>query len=77
MRNVAAAEGHALLRHGDSEEVRLKEVDSGQRAAILRRYVRVAPGARPHIPVGPDAPLAERIASDYTAPATARSPRGR
>ncbi|MGY1946824.1 hypothetical protein [Nocardia asiatica] len=64
---MAAAEGHALLRHGDSEEVRLKEVDSGQRAAILRRYVRVAPGARPHIPVGPDAPLAdyERIASDY------------
>ncbi|MGK8507620.1 nitroreductase family deazaflavin-dependent oxidoreductase [Nocardia asiatica] len=59
VRSVAAAEGHALLRPGDSEEVRLKEVDSGQRAAILRRYVRMAPGARPHIPVGPDAPLAD------------------
>ncbi|MEV6325282.1 nitroreductase/quinone reductase family protein [Nocardia sp. NPDC051787] len=67
VRNVAAAEGHALLRHGDSEKVYLTEVAPGQRAAILRQYVRVAPGARPHIPAGPNASLAdyERIASDY------------
>ncbi|MGV9613514.1 nitroreductase/quinone reductase family protein [Nocardia xishanensis] len=67
VRNVAAADGHAVLRHGGREKVHLAEVEPGRRAPILRQYLRVAPGARPHIPVGPNAPLAdyERIASDY------------
>lgn len=36
-------------------------------APILRRYLQVAPGARPHIPVGRTAPLAdfERVSSRY------------
>jgi hypothetical protein len=67
VRNLAAAEGHAVLRHGRSESVRLEEVPPARRAPILQRYLQVAPGARPHIPVDRRAPLAEfeRVAPDY------------
>ena len=67
VRNLRAADGHAVLKHGRTEAVRLEEVDVPDRAPILRRYVQVAPGARPHIPAGPQAPLAdfERISPDY------------
>jgi deazaflavin-dependent oxidoreductase (nitroreductase family) len=67
VRNVHAAHGRALLRRGHREVVRLDEVDPGQRAAILRRYLERSPGARSHIPVGPGAPVAEfdRIAAQY------------
>jgi hypothetical protein len=59
VRNVRAAGGKAaFLRHG-REEVRLEEVPADQRAAILKDYLKRAPGARPHIPVSKDAPLAE------------------
>jgi hypothetical protein len=57
--NVRAAGGQAVLCHGYREAVRLEEVDRRGRAPILRRYLRVAPGARPHIPVDRRAPLAE------------------
>jgi F420H(2)-dependent quinone reductase len=65
--NVRAAAGRAVLRHGRREAVRLQEVDAGARAPILRRYLQLAPGARSHIPVDPDAPLEEfeRVASRY------------
>jgi hypothetical protein len=65
--NVRAAAGRAVLRHGPREAVRLEEVDPRARAPILRRYLQVAPGARPHIPVDRRAPLAEfeRIAALY------------
>jgi deazaflavin-dependent oxidoreductase (nitroreductase family) len=67
VRNVRAAQGRAVIRHGDAHEVDLVEVPAGQRAPILQRYVDVAPGARPHVPVAPHAPLTdfERIAADY------------
>ena len=67
VRNVRAAEGKAILRHGKSEQVLLEEVDSSQRAPILKAFLRHAPGARPHIPVSKDAPLAafETIACKY------------
>jgi len=67
VRNLRAADGHAVLQHGRREAVRLEEVDSRDRAPILRRYVQVAPGARAHIPADPRAPLAdfERISPDY------------
>ena len=67
VRNIEAAGGKARLRHGISEQILLKEVEVGRRAPILKAYLRRAPGARPHIPVSPDAPLAEfeRIASGY------------
>lgn len=65
VKNVEAAGGRARLRHGISEEVLLTEVDPSQRAPILKAYLRRAPGARPHVPVDKDAPLAEfeKIAS--------------
>ena len=47
--------------------MRLQEVSPSDRAPILRRYLQVAPGARPHIPVGRTAPLAdfERVSRRY------------
>jgi hypothetical protein len=65
--NVRAAGGRAVLRHGRRETVYLDEVPPGERAPILRRYLQVAPGARPHFPVDRHAPMAEldRIAADY------------
>lgn len=57
--NVRAAQGRAVLRHGRSEAVRLVEVDPATRAPILRRFLELAPGARGHLPVDRDAPLAE------------------
>jgi hypothetical protein len=59
VRNVRAAGGHATLRHGRSEAVRLVEVAADQRAPILKAYLKRAPGARPHLPIHKDAPLAE------------------
>jgi deazaflavin-dependent oxidoreductase (nitroreductase family) len=67
VRNLQAAGGRAVLRHGRRESVHLEEVEPGARAPILRRYLQVAPGARPHVPVDRKAPLAEfaQIAADY------------
>ena len=67
VRNLKAAGGHAVLRHGRRERVCLEEVEPGARAPILRRYLEVAPGARPHIPVDRAASLEEfaRISPDY------------
>jgi len=67
VRNLRAAGDRAVLRHGRREAVRLAEVSPPDRAPILRRYLQVAPGARPHIPVGRNAPLAdfERISPGY------------
>ena len=59
VRNVRAAGGRAVLRHGKKEAVRLEEVPVDQRPAILRQYLAVAPGARPHIPVDRNAPLSD------------------
>jgi len=77
VQNVRAAGGRALLRSGGREEVLLEEVPAGQRAPILKAYLKRAPGARPHVPVNKDAPLEEfqrvaaafpvfRVASDKT-----------
>ena len=59
VRNVKAAEGRAVLRHGRTERVRLEELPIEKRAPVLKAYLQAAPGARPHIPVDKDAPLAE------------------
>jgi hypothetical protein len=65
--NVRANGGWAVVRHGGREAVRLEEVDVGARAPILRRYLQIAPGARPHIPVDRFADLSEfdEIAARY------------
>ncbi len=67
VKNIRAAGGKATLRHGHSEQVVLHEVEVGQRAPILKVYLRRAPGARPHIPVDKDASIAEfeKIAAQY------------
>ncbi len=67
VKNVRASGGQATLVRGRREVVRLAEVPAAQRAPILRAYLRLAPGARPHIPVPKDAPLHdfERVAADY------------
>jgi hypothetical protein len=57
VRNVRAVGGHAVLRHGRPEAVLLEEVEVGARAPIIRRYLALAPGARPHVPVDRHAPL--------------------
>ncbi len=67
VQNIRAAGGRATLRHGITEQVILKEVDVQYRAPILKAYLQLAPGARPHIPVSKDAPLAEfeKMAAQY------------
>ncbi len=67
VRNVRAAGGQAILRHGRSEQVLLEEVAVEKRARVLKAYLHIAPGARPHIPVDKDAPLKEfeKIAAAY------------
>ncbi|GAA1737515.1 hypothetical protein GCM10009681_05210 [Luedemannella helvata] len=57
--NVRANDGRAVLRHGIAEPVRLVEVDVEARAPILRRFLELAPGARPHIPIDRHAPVAD------------------
>ena len=57
--NVRAASGRAVLKSGRREEVHLEEVPTNRRAPILKAYLQRAPGARPHLPVNKDAPLAE------------------
>lgn len=67
VRNVRAAGGRAVIRRRGRTRVHLVEVAPGARAPILRRYLDVAPGARPHIPVDRHAPLAdfERVAGQF------------
>ena len=67
VRNVRAAGGRVVLSHGRRETVRLVEVDTDDRAPILRRYLDRAPGGRPHFPVDRRAPIEEfeAIAAHY------------
>jgi deazaflavin-dependent oxidoreductase (nitroreductase family) len=67
VRNVRAAGGRAMLRRRRTHEVRLSEVAVADRAPILRRYLALAPGARPHLPVDRHSPVSdfERIAARF------------
>ncbi|MCE7980855.1 MAG: DUF385 domain-containing protein [Caldilinea sp. CFX5] len=67
VQNVRAAGGQAVLRSGGRQAVQLVEIPADQRAPILKAYLQRADGARPHIPIDKDAPLAEfaTIAADY------------
>jgi len=67
VRNVRAAGGDAVIVVGWRHPVHLVEVPVELRAPILKNYLGRAPGARPHIPVDMDAPIAdfEAIAADY------------
>jgi F420H(2)-dependent quinone reductase len=63
----ARADNHAVLRQGRRENVVLVEDFSGNRAAILRRYLELGAGARPFFPIDRWAPLSdfERIVEEY------------
>jgi len=67
VRNVRAANGKAVLRSGGYENVQLEEIPADQRAPLLKTYLHAAPGARPHLPIDMDAPLAEfeKIAAEF------------
>jgi deazaflavin-dependent oxidoreductase (nitroreductase family) len=59
VKNVEAAHGDAVLRQGRRRAVHLVGVPPGERAPILREYVRVATSGRHHLPVAVGAPLSE------------------
>lgn len=65
--NLKANEGKARLIHGIQEEVILEEVNIAERAPIIKAYLQIAPGARPHIPINKNAPLEEfeKISAEY------------
>ena len=67
VRNVKAAGGDVILRHGHREEVHLETVGADRRAPVLKAYLARAPGARPHLPIHKDAPLSEfqQVASEF------------
>jgi len=67
VRNVHAGGGRAGLRRGRPVDVVLEDVEPATRAPILARYLALAPGARPHVPVDRHAPLSEfeRIAEQF------------
>ncbi len=67
VKNVRAAGGRAALLSGGRKEIQLEEVPAAARASILKAYLQRAPGARPHVPIDKDAPLAEfeKIASSF------------
>jgi hypothetical protein len=66
VRNLRA-DGRAVIVRGQREDVSLVEDLSDKRAAILRRYLELAPGARPFFHIDRRAPLAdfERIVDQY------------
>jgi polyisoprenoid-binding protein YceI len=67
VQNVRAAGGKVTLRRRRAVACKLVEVPVGKRAEIIRCYLAKVSGARPHIPVGRNAALAdfEAIAGRY------------
>ena len=58
VQNVQAAKGDVTLHHGRHEEVHLEEVAVDRQAPVLKAYLQRSPGARAHLPIDKDAPLA-------------------
>lgn len=67
VKNVHAANGEVMIGRQRRRVAVLHDVPVEQRAPIIKQFLHVAPGARPHIPVHKDAPLAafEAIAAEY------------
>jgi deazaflavin-dependent oxidoreductase (nitroreductase family) len=59
VKNVEAAGGAAIIRHGRRQMVHLVAIPPEQRAPILREYVRIAPSGRQHFPLSVGAALSE------------------
>jgi deazaflavin-dependent oxidoreductase (nitroreductase family) len=75
--NVQAAGGKAVIRSGKVEEIQLVDVPVAERAPILKAYLQRAPGARPHISVHKNAPLAEFVNIAATIPVFRVVPRAK
>ncbi|MCU1697399.1 MAG: hypothetical protein JWR34_3462 [Mycobacterium sp.] len=67
VRNLRNGDGRAVLARRQREDVHLVEDHSDKRAAVLRRYLELAPGARPFFPIDQHAPIEdfERIVDQY------------
>jgi deazaflavin-dependent oxidoreductase (nitroreductase family) len=60
VRNVRAANGEAVIRHGRRRSVRLHEVPQAERAPIIQTYLKKnALSTRQHFGIKPDAPIEE------------------
>lgn len=59
VKNVEAAQGDAIIRHGRRRAVHLVLVPPEQRAPVLREYVRIARSGRLHFPLSVGAPLSD------------------
>ncbi|MCC6382275.1 MAG: nitroreductase family deazaflavin-dependent oxidoreductase, partial [Dehalococcoidia bacterium] len=59
VRNVQAANGEAVIRHGRRRNVLLVPVPAEQRGPVIREYIRIAQSGRKHFPVAVGAPLAD------------------
>ena len=59
VRNLRANNHAVLLNRKKRETVSLVEDLTDSRAAILRRYLELAPGARPFFPINRNAPLSD------------------
>ncbi len=51
VRNLRAGDGRAVMQRGQREAASLVEDHADRRPAILRRYLELAPGARPFFPI--------------------------
>lgn len=67
VQNVRAAGGKACIKRGRSYPVMLVEIPTKERPPILKAWCQVATSGRQHLPVSPQAPVAdfEAIADDY------------
>ena len=60
VRNVRAARGQAIIRHGKRKAVRLEEMPSGETAAIIKAYLKEnAMATKGHFGIAPDSPIEE------------------
>ena len=68
VRNVRAASGEAVIRHGKRTRIRLEELPVSERGPIIKAYLpKNAMATKKHFGVEPDAPLEDfqRIAPDH------------
>jgi deazaflavin-dependent oxidoreductase (nitroreductase family) len=68
VRNVRAAGGEAVIRHGKRARVKLEELPVSERAPIIAAYLpKNAIATKKHFGVEPDAPIEEfeRVAADH------------
>lgn len=67
VQNVRASGGLAAIKRGRSHPVQLTEIPASERALIIKAWCQVATSGREHLPVSPQAPVAdfEAIAGDY------------